>query len=1463
MQTNCSTYSLPTLHLAHPCRSENLIESQHNHGRLGITYSKWLTLIFAGFALIWMSIGSARAESCTQTEPCDRGVAYALAASRSIAYAQEFNSTHPGNHFQGAAPWTGSSYYRCIITKGTSGSEAGCTPQLDYYFKNPSATPSPYKPEKNAGKPCNCVGDPINFATGNEYRNDLDIDLGLLRFERFYNSHKSTSSTRIGSQWRHTYDRRVGYYLSSTDPSVATVYRADGRSVLFTLLSGLWVPDGDVQDTLVPTYGASNALLGWDYTIAGSRDVEHYDALGLLRTLTYSNGQQLTFEYSTISTPASVAPSAGLLLTVIDPNGRELNFTYNAQGRIAVVATPDGGITQYTYNPTGNLIKVTYPDSTFRQYTYNEQALTTNTNLPNALTGEIDEAGTRLVDIGYDARGRAVMSRMAGNVDVVNVSYGSNGTNTVTYPSGAQVTYGFAVPNGLMRANSASGPCGPDCDNKFAALTFDANGFPATATDFKGAITQFSYDTKGRLASQVDASGQASQRTTNTTWSGDTQLPLTRTVADAGNAIKRSEAWDYNSRGQVTARCEIDPAISVGYTCAASGAVPAGVRRWTYTYCDAVDSTQCPLPGLLLSEDGPRTDVLDATQYAYYMTTDESGCGTAGGTCHKAGDLYQVTNPAGQQVTNATYDYNGRLVRRSDASGLITEYAYHARGWLLSKTARASASGTAGSGDRAYQFSYTPFGKVSTVTSPDGVVITLGYDLAQRLVKVQDAGGNYIQYSLNGAGKKIQEDTRDAAGVLKHSLQRVFDQFGQVETLADSNANPTDFSYDAAGNVTGTADAQGSITTDTYDVLNRLTQSIQDVGGIAASTQFKYDALDNLTEVTDPKGLKTTYAYDGLGQLRTTTSSDTGTTQRAYDEAGNLKTSIDARGATTTYTYDALNRVTSKSYPSQGEDVFYVYDTVPTACAAGESFAIGRLSSMEDGSGRTDYCYNRFGNVVRKAQITNGKAFVVRYTYTIGGNLASVIYPDGAVADYVRDGQGRITEIGVTSGSNGRQVLLTGASYLPFGPSTGWQYGNGRALVRSFDTDYRPTAVVDSGHDLRIGLGYDAVSNITALESGGYAAGLKYDTLGRLTEFRDSAANVAIEQYTYDATSNRLSFANAGGMVPYTYEATSHRLTSVGSSARTYDATGNTATTVSDAKEFVYSQGNRLSQVKQGGMVTQNYAYNAHGERVQRGLAAASSVYTTYDETGRWLGDYDSLGNATQQVIWMDDMPVGLLADGVLHYLEPDHLGTPRLVFNPLRNVPVWTWDIKGEAFGDSMPNQDPDGDNQAFVFDMRFPGQRYDAVSGLNYNYFRDYDPSIGRYVQSDPIGLDGGISTYGYVGGNPLGAIDPLGLATRDDHGPRGKRNISVGGYNKRSSAAEVERALSEARTNESSKEHIKSLEALLKVIKRGGTRAILPIWFMDNLLEYQCSNGDYRACMDRCLLNPEACADEEISC
>jgi RHS repeat-associated protein len=86
------------------------------------------------------------------------------------------------------------------------------------------------------------------------------------------------------------------------------------------------------------------------------------------------------------------------------------------------------------------------------------------------------------------------------------------------------------------------------------------------------------------------------------------------------------------------------------------------------------------------------------------------------------------------------------------------------------------------------------------------------------------------------------------------------------------------------------------------------------------------------------------------------------------------------------------------------------------------------------------------------------------------------------------------------------------------------------------------------------------------------------------------------------------------------------------------------------------------------------------------------------------------------------------------------------------------------------LPNEDVDGNSQLFTMPLRHPGQYYDVESGLFYNYFRDYDPASGRYVESDPIGLAGGLNTYGYVGGNPLWWRDPLGLQVQFTGSPAG---------------------------------------------------------------------------------------------
>ncbi|EWC52236.1 Rhs family protein [Xanthomonas citri pv. glycines str. 8ra] len=373
-------------------------------------------------------------------------------------------------------------------------------------------------------------------------------------------------------------------------------------------------------------------------------------------------------------------------------------------------------------------------------------------------------------------------------------------------------------------------------------------------------------------------------------------------------------------------------------------------------------------------------------------------------------------------------------------------------------------------------------------------------------------------------------------------------------------------------------------------------------------------------------------------------------------------------------------------------------------------------------------------------------------------------FPDRALVDYVHNAQGQITKVDVIPAGGSRQLMLGNATYYPFGPAAGWTYDNGRTLAGQYDLDYRPQAIQDTRPGgLDVGFGFDPAGNLTALTPAGNPTpeiGLGYDTLGRLTALKDGRTGTLIDGYSVDATGNRLSAKVGTATQAYTYPTDSHRLSAVAGVARSYDATGNTTAIGGIARQYTYDTTGRMAQARRAGAVTMNYRYNGKGEQVRRFLGT-TNTYTLYDEAGHWLGDYDSNGAPKQQAIWLDDLPVGLLANAnSLHYIEPDHLGSPRAVIDPTRDVAVWTWSLKGEAFGNTAPNQDADADGAALVLDMRFPGQRFDAGSGLNQNYFRDYEAATGRYGQSDPVGQIGGLATYGYSYASPLIYFDPNGL-------------------------------------------------------------------------------------------------------
>jgi RHS repeat-associated protein len=269
--------------------------------------------------------------------------------------------------------------------------------------------------------------------------------------------------------------------------------------------------------------------------------------------------------------------------------------------------------------------------------------------------------------------------------------------------------------------------------------------------------------------------------------------------------------------------------------------------------------------------------------------------------------------------------------------------------------------------------------------------------------------------------------------------------------------------------------------------------------------------------------------------------------------------------------------------------------------------------------------------------------------------------------------------------------------------------------------------------------------------------------------------------YTFDANDNITTITGSAASTE-TIGTLTNRLNSVsGTPARaySYDAAGNTLSYTGET--FTFNQRGRMSSATASAGAT-DYTYNALGQMIEKSGNGGTTLLV-YDEAGHILGEYGSAGGLIEETIWMGDTAVATLrpngSGGILiYYVHTDALGTPRKVTRPSDNGLMWRWDP--DTFGSVVPNGNPAGLG-TFSYKLRFPGQYALSESGLNYNYFRDYDPQMGRYIESDPIGLAGGsYSTYAYAGGNPLSKFDPMGLcpSAQGNHQKRPCKNyVQIG--------------------------------------------------------------------------------------
>lgn len=552
----------------------------------------------------------------------------------------------------------------------------------------------------------------------------------------------------------------------------------------------------------------------------------------------------------------------------------------------------------------------------------------------------------------------------------------------------------------VIRPAEITGDQCTTCGGQSKVTTYDANGNVASKTDFNGNITNYTYDLARNLEiNRTEAVGKPEQRTTTTQWHAEFRLPVQIDVFDRNNTRRKRTTFNYDTQGRVLAQTEID--------------IASEESRTTTNSYNAL--------GLLASVDGPRTDVGDVTRFEY----------------DAQGNRIKTTNALGQKTLVTQHDAHGRPLSLTDPNGLLTELAYDARGRLQ----RQSVDG------QITSFAYDGVGNVTALTLPTGASLHYTYDAAHRLIAIQDSAGNTITYTLDPLGNRIKEEITDPAGALTRTHARIYNNLNRLLKEIGGDGQERSYAYDANGNRLSTIDGRGHESTFAFDALNRLLAGTDPEHGVS---EYAYDALDHLTQVKDPKGLETTYTTNALGDLLLRDSPDTGITRYAYDSADNRVSQLDAKGVEVTYGYDALNRLTSTDYVDDTLDVSFTYDEGTNG--------MGRLSTMTDGSGTTQYGYDIRGNLASVRTTRDGLTHTTRYAYNGADQLASVTYPSGRTVDYQRNGLGQVS--GVTTTVNGEtQTLASNIAYVPFGPMTELTFGNGVPLTRALDLDYRLAAI--------------------------------------------------------------------------------------------------------------------------------------------------------------------------------------------------------------------------------------------------------------------------------------------------------------------------------------------------------------------------------------------------------------------